>query len=423
MPPKLQTSEIEKSKMPKELLLFSFLLLSAGLTAQSGWCGAHHPPGQVERTDQLPGLREPITIPVVVHIVWQEEADSLSEDQILSQIDVLNADFRAENNDLSEVNANFSSLAADMEINFALATVDPLGDPHPGINYVHTDWDQVGSTFVFESGPDQGKRRICYDELGGKTAWCPDCYLNIWVGELAEGIAGQGIFPTEVGEEVPSAEDGVYISPDRFGRTGTVSPPYGLGRTLTHEIGHYLNLYHLWGDEVCSPSICCDEELFTDFVEDTPNQNATYLGECTDNGFTCGTFDNVQNFMNFGDDACQLMFTEGQKERVWAALQEYRPGLMDGECMNSCLTRSQQIQTADQLLRAWRVESNELVLEILESDVEWQLFSGNGQFIQAFRTATPGQHRINLPLLPAGLYVLQAEWDTWVTAKKIIIVQ
>ena len=126
----------------------------------------------------------------------------------------------------------------------------------------------------------------------------------------------------------------VYIQYDRFGRGGTATTPYDLGRTCTHEIGHYLNLLHPWGNVVpppnCSPGICCSDPVYDDLVDDTEKQTWTYAGLCPGgNQDSCpglGGPDNYQNFMGFVEDACAIMFTQGQKNRVWEALQTYRPG-------------------------------------------------------------------------------------------------
>ena len=186
------------------------------------------------------GLRSVMTIPVVVHVLYNSNEENIPDEQIQSQLDILNQDYRALNDDINNVPAEYQSLIADTEIEFCLAATDPDGNATTGITRKFTN-NPVGLG---------GTTNIHYSDQGGQDAWDTEKYINIWVAKFAGGIGGISSFPG-IG---PAAEDGVEINYLQFGNIN-VDPPYHLGRTLTHEIGHYLNLEHPWGPQL---SDCCD---------------------------------------------------------------------------------------------------------------------------------------------------------------------
>ncbi|MCP3933631.1 MAG: T9SS type A sorting domain-containing protein [Bacteroidetes bacterium] len=254
--------------------------------------------------------REVITIPIVVHVVWNNPEENISDEQIFSQIEVLNEDFRAKNNEFTNIPEEFKSVSADVELEFCLAGLDPEGNPVSGIIRTSTDIENIGTAYF------QGKRRIFYSDLEGQDAWDSDRYLNIWVAQR-EFAEGESSFP-EAG--LPE-EDGLVVNPKSFGRTGTAmdNAPFNLGRTVTHEVGHYFNLFHIWGETGCET----DDE-----VGDTPIQHTHYLGQCPSHPqSSCGSHDMFMNFMDYTNDACLSMFTEGQKLRMLATLESVRTGL------------------------------------------------------------------------------------------------
>ena len=258
-----------------------------------------------------------ITIPVVVHIVYNNQIENISDNQIFSQIDVLNEDFSRTNNDANNTPLSFLPIVSDMQINFCLAQQNPDGNPTNGIVRKQTN---------LQSFPLYGDE-IHYDTSGGSTAWDTKKYLNIWVCNIDTGILGWAQFPAGGNP----ATDGVVIDYEKFGTTGTVSPPYDLGRTTTHEVGHWLNLWHIWGDNTCGD----------DFVNDTPEQEeANYGGKihphpsCNNNG------DMFMNFMDYTNDACMNSFTQGQKNRVWSAITNYRYELLNSQACNSPINLS-----------------------------------------------------------------------------------
>ena len=249
------------------------------------------------------------TIPVMVHVVWFAEDENISDAQISSQFDVLNQDYRAANTEFPNIHPLFDDLAADVELEFCLV----------GITRTQTSIPNIYNQF------NNGKRRVCYTSEGGHDALNPEQYLNIWLSARSDGALGNATAP---GETVPE-EDGVFIVPSYFGTTGTVSPPYHFGRTCTHEIGHYFGLQHLWGPGLENDSSCSGD----DGIDDTPKQFGTYQNTCPFIPMSsCGSADMFMNFMNYTNDVCMAMFTQGQKERIQSVLQNMRAGLLEGNC-------------------------------------------------------------------------------------------
>ncbi|MFN8281629.1 MAG: zinc metalloprotease [Chitinophagales bacterium] len=233
-----------------------------------------------------------IEIPVVVNVLYRTTAENISQAQIQSQIDVLNEDFNATNADFSLVPSNFSSVKANVGIRFVL--------------------DQVirKSTTKTSWKTDDAMKK---SSKGGINPTSPTTKLNLWVCTLSGGILGYAQFPGG-----SSSTDGVVILNTGFGRTGTAAAPYNKGRTATHEVGHWLNLRHIWGDATCG----------SDLVSDTPTHNTANYG-CPAAGHksTCtGTpIEMTMNYMDYTDDACMYMFTAGQKSRILATFASGGP--------------------------------------------------------------------------------------------------
>lgn len=244
------------------------------------------------------GTRAVVTIPVVVHIVYNTASENISDAQVYNQIDVLNDDFRRLNSDAGETPSAFLDEAADCEINFCLASVDPAGAATTGITRT--------STTKTSFGTDDQMKGATY----GHTAWDRDKYLNIWVCDLGSGLLGYAQFPGG-----SASTDGVAIDYVYFGVGAAGSAPYDLGRTTTHEVGHWLNLYHIWGDDGNS---CGGSDL----VADTPNQaDETYGCPGGTVRISCSNGpdgDMYQNYMDYTDDGCMNLFTNGQKSRIQA---------------------------------------------------------------------------------------------------------
>lgn len=246
----------------------------------------------VERGGELTD-RNAITIPVVVHVVYRTSAQNISEAQIQSQINVLNADFRKLNSDASLIPSAFTGVAADAQIQFCLASVDPSGNPTNGIVRKSTRRSSFSTN-----------NWVKYNANGGSNAWPADKYLNIWVCNLSNGVLGYAQFPGGA-----AATDGIVCTFTAFGTTGTATAPFNKGRTATHEVGHWLNLRHIWGDATCG----------SDQVNDTPTHNtANYGCPSFPHYSTCSgsPLEMTMNYMDYTDDACMYMFSTGQSSRM-----------------------------------------------------------------------------------------------------------
>jgi PKD repeat protein len=238
---------------------------------------------------------ELIVIPVVFHVIHYNGPENISDEQVLSGIEVMNRDFRKLNSDADDVISEFEGIAADSEIEFRLAQIDPQGDCHTGIN-------RIVSPLTYDGG----------GEVKDLIQWPRNSYLNIWVVEDANGAAGYSLYPGSVNGAQGAGNDGIVVAHDYTGNIGT-SNNYR-SRTLTHEAGHWMNLRHLWGNSN-SPgdSENCDMD---DQVSDTPVTSG--WTSCNVNGSTCGSLDNVQNYMEYS--YCGRMFSEGQRTRMRAAM-------------------------------------------------------------------------------------------------------
>ncbi|MBS1669320.1 MAG: T9SS type A sorting domain-containing protein [Bacteroidetes bacterium] len=239
-----------------------------------------------------------INIPVVVHVLYNTAQENISDAQILSQIDILNQDFQRLNADTINTPQVFQPVAANCGFQFALAKVDTAGYTTTGIVRKHTTVQQFGL-----------QDQIKFSAQGGDDAWDRNSYLNIWVGNLSGGILG---YTSVVGG--PAANDGVVVLYAAFGMGGTATAPFNKGRTTTHEVGHWLNLIHTWGDADCGD----------DHVTDTPPQSAADYGCPSGTIISCNNapYGNMySNFMDFTNDACMNLFTNGQRCRMQSLFQ------------------------------------------------------------------------------------------------------
>jgi len=236
---------------------------------------------------------QPVIIPVVIHVLYNNSKENISDAQIHSQIDALNRDYRKQNPDTANIPSYYSSFAADCGFQFVLAGLDTNGKPTTGIVRKHTNI----TSFSLEDA-------MKYSTSGGDDAWDRDRYLNIWVCDLQGSTIG---YSSLVGG--PKETDGIVVDYTAFGTTGTATAPYNLGRTATHEAGHWLNMIHVWGDADCGD----------DQVADTPPQSAATYGDPSGVVISCGNtpYGNMyMNYMDFTDDLGMHMFTYGQRDRM-----------------------------------------------------------------------------------------------------------
>lgn len=257
-----------------------------------------------------------ITIPVVVHVFHKGEAigtgTNISVQQIQSQITALNEDFRRLNSNISSAPPAHRGWSADVLIEFCLATRDPNGNATSGITRHLGQPSYTSSTFEGEKP---------------STIWDRDKYLNFWTCNFSGTLLGYAQFPN-----MNSTTDGVVIRYNAFGYIGNVQAPFHLGRTAVHEVGHWLDLSHVWGN-----SAKTDPNCDTDYIFDTPPQQYSSTG--------CPTFDKTDacssyypgimfmNYMDYADDACAKMFTYGQSKLMEACLFGARSSL---QTSNGC---------------------------------------------------------------------------------------
>jgi len=276
-------------------------------------------------------------IPVVVHILYSNEQTNIHDSVVHNQIRILNEDFRRRNEDTTLTREIFKSRAADTKIEFYLASQDPNGDYTNGITRT-----QSNTLFALSLFNNNVKRT----DMGGIDAWPTNRYLNIWVCNLSflgiNALLGYATPPIGAPNwpdgSAPSAPeyDGVVVSQQVFGSNNPLRPAnlnvVSKGRTTTHEVGHYLGLRHIWGDGGgFSGEDGCDVD---DGIDDTPNAAAASQQQCNYNNNTCVDVpfdypDMIENYMDYSDERCMNMFTEGQMNAMRYCLKNIRHELID----------------------------------------------------------------------------------------------
>ena len=270
------------------------------------WLSNHHK--NALNLFNSPGqTKEILQIPVVFHVIHRGEdlgmATNVSNEKVLEQLSILNEDFGRLNSDQTLTPLEFKDVAADTEINFVLAKQDSEGLPSQGITRQH------GTQNSYKFSED--------DILYAENYWPAENYLNIYIADL-EGYLGWASFPFSNLEGIVEINndrllDGVAVDYQWLGVNNNTGSFNSYGRTLTHEVGHYFGLRHLWGSQQnCSAD---------DYCEDTPLQSTSYNGTCpSDAAISCETSDMYSNYMNYTDDACMNIFTQNQKERMHIVL-------------------------------------------------------------------------------------------------------
>lgn len=357
-----------------------------------------------------------IRIPVIVHVVHNNKENTIggarnsniSDEQIKSQIEVLNEDYRRKTNTLG---FNADPLGTDMNIEFYLADSDPDGAATNGIKRVY---NEKASFDPFSDSDQQLMSNLSY--------WPSDCYLNIWITSLANNYLGYSQFPSAPdfdGLDTESDEkiDGVYIDYRYFGRNSPAitSKYYKHGRTTTHEVGHWLGLIHTWGDEDCG----------SDYVTDTPiaqGPNLTVI--CNDKFSTCEgtrTRNMIENYMDYTIDSCMNIFTIGQLERVNAVfeLSPRRKKLLE------CITRLPESETLE-IVFAQNPVSENLKGNLLfkgSSNINISIFNSLGNPIIEQNLVDKKSFTFNIPItdFPKGIYIMKVSSKTQSSTKRFII--
>jgi hypothetical protein len=274
------------------------------------------------------------------------------------------------NADASQTPATFQSVAADVEIEFCLAKTDPFGNPTDGIT--RHQYGNIPSINYIEN------------VVKPNTTWNPNAYLNIWsIGLPSSDLLGYSYLPTPT--MVGTTADGVVINYNNFGYINQ----FNRGRTAVHEIGHYLGVTHIWGDDdVNGNPIGCSSD---DGINDTPNAGNSYFG-CPSSGSSCGSNDMYMNFMDYADDNCMNLFTQGQRNVMRSTLSGIRSELASNGnnlCPNSCFDVSINPLTmgfeSSQSFNGWEIENanndNASWQFTLESNNDWGPYNGDGMAI------------------------------------------
>lgn len=322
--PTTQTLNFRTTPRAMRLFFFTLFTISFFLNHAQQRCGTQAPDPEVferwlnektlEKQNQLTRRGKTATIyqiPVVVHVVSPSSGVHLgiSDERIKRQIEILNEDFGRTNADADNTPTVFLPVAADTEIQFVLAKQDPVGNPTSGIVRVRGSKEKYSAL-------------SSHQLLRSESYWPPAHYLNIHVADF-NTFLGFASFPIVDLEGVNNKEedyfwDGVFIDYQYFGENPSSPAFTSFGRTTTHEVGHYLGLRHIWGDGGCN---------IDDFVDDTPTADASNSGLSTPCSFpsndsnVCETAEMFQNYMDYTDDTCMNLFTEGQKSRMRTILE------------------------------------------------------------------------------------------------------
>ena len=418
--------------MKRSLLPFaSLIILTANISfAQHRTCGTPDLPieyetwlaqfaAQERNSNPNVDVQTAYTIPVIVHIVNNGESvgtgTNISQTQVTSQFTSLNKDFSLTNTDFASVcPASFQSAASNLQITFCKALRDPAGNAlaEPGIERINRN------TAGFSAPPYS--MAYCDGTIKIQTIWNPRNYLNIWVLRLSGGILGYATFPagsTLTGLTSPfgnSTSDGVVIQYDAFGTTGTVSAPYNKGRTATHEIGHWMGLRHIWGDDsnidgVCNGSDACSG---SDFCNDTPNACDCHYGApsfpqldmCSPS--SPGTM--YVNYMDYTDDASMVMFTANQKTRTQTAMANgtYRAPLASSFVCSPLGVAS--VTAGDKFKFYPNPTNGKLTVDVISmgSDLKVTIYNLVGEVVKEFKVENTMKFDVDLSDKQNGMYFI-----------------
>lgn len=437
----------------KPFLLFLTLLCSCSITqAQVSpptvLCGndifsqilrTHHPAlaANIDATfdaarQPQAGVRSPLTVNVVVHVIWKDPAENLSDDIIDDQIAILNADYNRLNADTGNLRPAFQPVAGSADIHFNLAAIERVQTTQL------FEVDLLGTNLLTE---------VKHTAQGGSDAWDTDHYLNIWVCKIQPIAFGPIVIGQILGFAFPPAdlpnwpadsnapnadEDGVVIDFRAFGSNNpnTLEIPGGAGdlvvkgRTPVHEIGHYFGLRHIWGDGgLLGPNDCAQ----SDGIDDTPFANAQSNFDCDITKNSCPQVepfynadmpDLIENYMDYASEDCMNMFTQGQVALMRNVLQGPRSGLLDA-------VATQELQAGRAFLLYPNPARGSVTAEFqspLSGAATFRLISPDGRAVKTSIVAA-GQARteINLSDVPVGLYFAELRNGESVVVKRLLV--
>lgn len=393
-----------------------------------------------------------ITIPVVVHVLHKGEpigtGTNISVAQIQSQIDVLNQDFRRLNSNITSSPAPFRGTSDDPLIQFCLAQQKPDGSPTDGIMRYLEPSQQDYASWVLPNGENLPSDAQCFNlftlkYIQATTIWDRNKYLNFWVSDKLKQLppsAGLGVgnnlgcnfenallglaqFPGETGQPSPilpnySLTDGVWVTATAFGNTGNVIPPFNLGKTAVHEVGHWLNLKHIWGDE--------DQCTQDDLVIDTPKQSTSSTG-CNSFPFTdsCTVlFPGIMfmNHMDYSVDNCRSIFTFGQTVRMESALSNQRASLLTSNGCSPSNLSNYENDFHKEIKTYPNPFTNRLTFEANEPITKIQIYSVLGQLIKetTLNNSSEKSLTVDLTELQTGNYFAKIHCEEKIETIKVI---
>lgn len=353
---------LQKTISMKKLYILGLLIISGGLYAQEpeeyfekclshkyiDYLDSKHD-GFAELVDEsfdfaknasLKKTDEQYVIPVVVHVVYDSEEKNLPDSTIHKQIELLNADFQRQNADTINMRSDFDIVKGNPNIRFKLAQIDPEGGPTNGITRTETSITSFAD-FGLITGDFSSLERVKETNEGGHDAWDTEKYLNIWICDMSlfgsPVILGYASPPAGLPNwppgSIPNIIDGVVVQYEAIGDNNPnelvmpgMGSSYALGRTLSHEVGHYLGLRHIWGDGDCT---------MDDGIDDTPNADSESEFDCDDSKNSCldtiqgiDLPDMIENYMDYSAEDCQNTFTQGQVDLMRGVLENQRYDLV-----------------------------------------------------------------------------------------------
>ncbi len=360
-------------------------------------------------------------IPTIVHVIHNSNEGvgsgrNISNARIQEQMQILNDDFRRTN---SDANGTWSQ-AADCEINFCLVNKYPSGHPNAGQTLPERGVDRVSTSSL--SGINNTSSGYSQNTIDNSikpvTSWNPNEVMNIWVCQLQSGLLGYATFPNSG----PADEDGTVMGYQYFGKVSS-SNPFHKGRTTTHEVGHWLGLYHIWGDDFgfCSGS---------DQVSDTPNQadetsgcpTGSRIDACSSSlpGYM------YQNYMDYTNDACMNLFTEGQKARMQATMASAnRRSTLSSFSATLCVgVAVDELANEDNIKIYPNPAKNKINIDVQTlEDVQVHVYNVVGKLIYSNAALTQKSTFVDLSNEPTGVYFVKVKVGKSMTSKKIMLIR
>lgn len=430
--------------MNKLILFSAFLFSFSSFSQQIHQCGTYEAmqhqetlnPGYLQQVNEVffraknhqsQDRSTTYTIPVVVHIVYNNADENLPDSVIFNQIQVLNESYGYLNADTLNLRDTFNTIVGTTNIQFELATIGPDGNPSTGITRTQTDITEFGDLGML-TGDMSGVERIKSTANGGEDPWDQARYLNIWVADMSvlgfTALMGYATPPDGLSNwpagSTSGMSDGVVIQYQALGSNNPIllDPGTGAidfrGRTCVHEVGHYLGLRHIWGDGDCTQQ---------DGIDDTPNaleNSQTYgcdslpLNTCVDNIGILGDLPNMyENYMDYSSEHCQVAFTLGQRDLMRGVIETDRWDLIDNYPLLSTLENN------NLNISIYPNPTNgNLTISGLEESSVIEIYSDNGQLIYHILT---NETYLKINDLPAGIYFVRLSNSTAVKTKKIIV--